>query len=270
MPQSPDVWLGHTKGCLEQQNRFLDRSSASFTFLSDQILKGLTQKMPSPYLTKSDFKACLDCRTKLFYRKNRYPSDLDDNEYLRFLADGGFMVEFIVKARFPNGHDLADEHDPEVAFERTKALLAGGDVTLFEAAAIDGKFQVRTDILRREGQVLHLIEVKSSSLGEEDDMDSPFLTRKGTVDTRWREYVMDVAFQTLGLRLAFPGSHVSPQLCVIDKREPVTMAETLDRFVLEKNPANPKARPKVAYRGNIADLVRSKLICSRSVVIPMG
>ena len=25
--------------------------------------------MPSPYLSKSDFKACSDCRTKLFYRK---------------------------------------------------------------------------------------------------------------------------------------------------------------------------------------------------------
>lgn len=26
-----------------------------------------------PYLTKSDFKACFDCRTKLLYRKNGYP-----------------------------------------------------------------------------------------------------------------------------------------------------------------------------------------------------
>ena len=40
--------------------------------------------MPSPYLSKSDFKACCDCRTKLFYRKNRYPTNLDENEYLKF------------------------------------------------------------------------------------------------------------------------------------------------------------------------------------------
>ena len=51
--------------------------------------------MPSPYLTKSDFKASFDCRTKLFYRKNSYPSNTDENAYLKFLADGGFMIELV-------------------------------------------------------------------------------------------------------------------------------------------------------------------------------
>jgi hypothetical protein len=49
--------------------------------------------MGSPYLTKSDFKSCFDCATKLYYRKHAYPSNQDENEYLRFLAEGGFMIE---------------------------------------------------------------------------------------------------------------------------------------------------------------------------------
>ena len=89
--------------------------------------------MTSFRLTKSDFKACLDCGTKLFYRKHRYPSNLDENEYLRFLADGGFMVEFVAKARFPQGVDLAGERDPRAAFAETQRLLKRDGAALFEA-----------------------------------------------------------------------------------------------------------------------------------------
>ena len=125
--------------------------------------------MPSPYLSKSDFKACFDCRTKLYYRKSSYPTNLDENEYLRFLADGGFMVETVAKAQYPKGIDLVAERDPQRAFARTKELIASGeDAVVFEAAAIEGKFYARIDILHREGNTLHLIEVKSSSINADE------------------------------------------------------------------------------------------------------
>ena len=141
--------------------------------------------MPSPYLTKSDFKACFDCRTKLFYRKNSYPTSIDENEYIQFLADGGFMIETVAKAKYPAGVDLVAERDPLKALEQTQALIAANpNAVVFEAAAVCGKFQARIDILRREGKTLHLIEVKSSSLkskedDEDDDANSPFLGIKG-------------------------------------------------------------------------------------------
>jgi hypothetical protein len=55
--------------------------------------------MPSPYVSKSDFKACFDCRTKLFFRKNEYPTSGDENECLQLLADDGFMIEVVAKLR---------------------------------------------------------------------------------------------------------------------------------------------------------------------------
>ena len=39
--------------------------------------------MASVYITKSDFKAAFDCRTKLYYRKKRYPSTLEEDEYMQ-------------------------------------------------------------------------------------------------------------------------------------------------------------------------------------------
>lgn len=229
----------------------------------------------SKYLTKSDFKSCFDCRTKLYYRKNAYPSNLDENEYLQFLADGGFMVEFIAKAQFPAGVDLAAERAPERAFAQTREIIeARAAPAVFEAAVISGMFYARIDILRREGKALHLIEVKSSSLNsavpdESDDATSPFLTvrgpNKGKVSAKWHPYLIDVAFQALVLREAFPNYTVKPWLWVVDKSHVVRAAETLARFRVTREEGKPKARPEVAYDGNVGDLVGTKLLYPRDV-----
>jgi hypothetical protein len=229
----------------------------------------------SRYLSKSDFKTCFDCRTKLFYRKNAYPSNLDENEYLQFLADGGFMVEFIAKAQFPAGVDLVDERDPAQAFARTKALVAAqADSVVFEAAVIAGKFYARIDILRRAGKTLHLIEVKSSSLrsdeqNDTDDTTSPFVSvrgpNQGRVNAKWHPYLIDVAFQTRALRAAFPGFTVKPWLWVVDKAHVAQASETMARFRVARASGNPKARPEVVYDGARDELRGSKLLLARDV-----
>lgn len=229
--------------------------------------------MPSPYLSKSDFKACIDCRTKLYYRKNEYPTSLDENEYLQFLADGGFMVEAVAKAQYPDGFDLAAERNHERAFERTKELIsAKKDAVVFEAAVIWEENLARVDILRREGNTLHLIEVKSSSLSSEDDEDeatSPFMSKRtpGKVSSKWQPYLLDVAFQAHVMRQAFPKFTVRPWLCVVDKAHRVTAVETLAQFQLARDEANPKARPEVKYLGDLAALGKSKLLITRDVSV---
>jgi hypothetical protein len=218
------------------------------------------------YLTKSDFKVSCDCRTRLYYRKSGYPTAIDENEYLQFLADGGFMVEFIAKARYPEGVDLADIRNAVDVSTRTSELLSSGDVTIFEAGLIHGNFHVRTDILRKLGPVLELIEVKSSSIeDDEDDAVSPFLTKKGAVTSRWRKYFLDLAFQTYVARLAFPAYTVKPILCVVNKSKVVADHETIGHFHLTKDRADPKARPAIVYRGDLAALRDTGLLAFRSV-----
>jgi hypothetical protein len=222
--------------------------------------------MPSPYLTKSDFTACHDCRTMLYYRKQGYPSASDDNDYMEFLANGGFMIEFVAKAQYPAGVDLTHLRDPAAAFARTRELLATDGAVLFEAAARFGRYYVRTDILRRRGGELHLVEVKSSSLGPEGDpTGSPFINAKGGIVAKWRDYLRDVTFQAYVLQQAFPDLRVVPHLCVVDRSHPVASAETLGRFTVTRDPANPKARPVVTYHGDLAELRGTRLLRIRDV-----
>jgi hypothetical protein len=49
------------------------------------------------HFSKSDFKVARTCGTKPYYRKLRYPSKIDDDSYLEFLADGDYIVETIAK-----------------------------------------------------------------------------------------------------------------------------------------------------------------------------
>jgi hypothetical protein len=65
------------------------------------------------FLSKSDFIAARSCGSKLYYKKLRYPSFLDDDPYLEFLADGGYMVEKMAKLLFPDGKTLGHFDDPE-------------------------------------------------------------------------------------------------------------------------------------------------------------
>lgn len=117
----------------------------------------------SVYLTKSDFKVARTCATKLYFKKLKYPSRQDDDPYLRFLADGGYMVETMAKLLFQEGRELGDWNQPEKAFEQVRTTIRAGDVTLFEATVIHGQMLARVDILQRQGNILKLIEVKSKS-----------------------------------------------------------------------------------------------------------
>src|ERR1035438_10928839 len=180
----------------------------------------------SAYLTKSDLVACLECRTKMYYRKTGYPSRLVDDEYMQFLSDGGYVVEFIAKATYPDHVDLAQERDPLKAFQETKHLVGTGKEVVFGAAAIAGRCYVRTDILQIEGNVLKVVEVKSASLKDEGGGSSPFLNAKGAIAAKWKNYLIDVAFQTHVLRQAFPQCTVRPYLTVINKAHRAVQAET--------------------------------------------
>ncbi len=235
--------------------------------------------MSGPYLSKSDFKAAFDCSTKLHYRKARFPTNLDENEYIQFLADGGFMVELLAKAKFPGGHDLVAERDQARAFAMTGELLQSNPhAVIYEAAALHERFLARVDILRREGDMLHLIEVKSSSVGgenvEADDSLEEFVLQRGKnqgePNAKWLPYLLDITFQRLVLQLAFPQfKHVKASLCVVNKSAAARDCETLDHFQLtpqkSDNPDRPRARPLVEYRGDLKALLDSELVVLRNV-----
>src|SRR5262249_50231766 len=147
------------------------------------------------YLSKSDFKVARTCATKLYYRKLGYPSTLDDDKYLQFLADGGYMVETIAKLLYPGGIEIGFDKGPEESAAETIGLLnAHEEITLFEATLLFKQRLARVDILRKQGNTFELIEVKAKSVDTSTD-ENPFRGKKGNISSEWQPYLEDVAFQ---------------------------------------------------------------------------
>ena len=63
---------------------------------------------PPRYFTKGRFKLALECPTKLYYtrKKNEYADQTLEDPFLKALADGGFQIEELAKAYYPEGIEV--------------------------------------------------------------------------------------------------------------------------------------------------------------------
>jgi len=167
------------------------------------------------FLTKSRFKLGLECPTKLYYTKKEeiYADSGLTDPFLAALAEGGFQVGELAKSYFPEGHDI-ETLDYDESLEQTAALLRTDEATVFEAAVKHDNLFIRVDVLKKTATRLDLIEVKAKSIDPTEV--APFETRNG-IDSRWKPYLYDVAFQKLVVAAAFPHCEVRAYLMLVDK-----------------------------------------------------
>ncbi|MBA7515546.1 hypothetical protein ES705_07588 [subsurface metagenome] len=89
----------------------------------------------------------------------------------RFRIEQGMEVGRRVREVYPDGI-LVDERDMTSAIERTKSLMNDPNVfVIFEGAFLVDSLAVRVDILRREDDIWHIIEVKSGVNDKEEFID---------------------------------------------------------------------------------------------------
>jgi hypothetical protein len=71
------------------------------------------------------------------------------------------------------------------------------------------------DVLRKQGNVVELIEVKSKSFDQNRE-DHSFRGKRGEIRSTWLAYLQDVAFQTYVMRQAYSDFDVRPYLLLVD------------------------------------------------------
>jgi hypothetical protein len=216
----------------------------------------------SYHLSKSDFKVARTRPTKLYYKKLAYPSTQDDDEYLRFLADGGYMVETVAKLLHSEGVEIGFDMGPEHSASETMRALQMENVTLFEATLLSGIKLARVDILRKRGNQFDLIEVKSKSV---NGTQGPafFRTKKGQIITDWIPYLEDVAYQTLLLRELFPNAAITPFLQLVDRSQTTDIDCIFSQFELNRRQASSGqkfVRPQVRFLGNVEQLLQKHFL----------
>ncbi|MFZ9512237.1 MAG: hypothetical protein ACO28U_01645, partial [Ilumatobacteraceae bacterium] len=204
-------------------------------------------------LSKSNFLLGCDCPVKLKYFKLGYPSLNNSNSFLEFFADGGFMVEALARALFDNGVWVVPQagESPEQATSRLMSVP--GDGVWFEPTFVIDGMLVRVDILQRKGNVLRLIEVKAASFDSVLDP-TPFRGKQGGILSDWRDYLLDITYQTNVLELAYPELEVVPELCLVNKAKTCHEEAIFNKveLVTDKDPGS--TGPRAIYKGDIAAL----------------
>ena len=146
------------------------------------------------YLTKSRFKLALECPTRVRFdlEPEVYENQKADNPFLLALAEGGFQVGEWAKLHVPSGKDCVTK-DNEQAMADTASWLQAGEPVIFEAALRSGFKYIRVDVLQITEHEIRVIEVKSKSVVGADS--GQFFGKRGGLDSTWRSYFEDVAFQ---------------------------------------------------------------------------
>lgn len=192
-------------------------------------------------LSKSDFKIASTCAKKLQYKKQKYPSALDENDFMMMLAEGGYIVGKLATILYSgteiNGNTME-------ALEQTKVLLQEENITLHEAAIQSGQKLIRIDILKKEGNIFNLIEVKAKSFNSAEE--------KSEEKKNMQEYIEDVVFQTQVLQEAYPDSVINSFLLMPDKSKQTEIEGLASwfRVVPQNDEANQKGtftKIKVAF-----------------------
>lgn len=153
-------------------------------------------------LTKSLFTTSLGCPRKLYYavHKEQYDNANSDNEFMRSLAEGGIQVGALVRHYYFSKYKSFAQYyietkDKEEALRLTNEAMREQNAVIAEAAFEWNGCFVRVDILVKRGSTIHLIEVKSSSLKPEDEAKITTLTKRNEVNSGYRKYIYDLAFQ---------------------------------------------------------------------------
>ena len=203
--------------------------------------------------TKSLFKIALSCPTKLYYARHPewYANSNDENDFLAALAEGGFQVGELAKIYTHVDVDLHDVTDYSQALEETEKLLACNDkVVIAEAAFGVGNMFIRADIVRKDGNRIDLIEVKAKSFNPNKDSWKG-KQEKNSINTTWREYLYDLAFQRYVVSLAEPKYEVHSYLMLADKSRVADVDNLNQLFKIHKEngrtsiEVNPEVKQKL-------------------------
>lgn len=232
-------------------------------------------------LSKSDFIAARDCPAKLYFRENGYPDARRNDPYMAMLADGGYMVEALAKARYPDAIQLEYGGDVASDFARTFAALQAPNVTLFEATLLVGRRQARVDILEKRGNVLRVIEVKAKSFDGTDharqlaqNRSGVFLTKKQPyrVIEKWDDKLADLTYQVVLLEQLMPGCVIHPVLALVDKSKATGLDNVPGYFELVRRPSSDGTMRlhTARFTGSPADVAQLDLVTEVDVAREVG
>lgn len=244
-------------------------------------------------LTKSMFKTGMTCARQLHYAQDKnYQSNKVDDPFLKALAKGGFQVGALANQYEINTGvktHLVTQDNKELALKITQDLLEKNEnITIFEGAIHYQGFFARIDIIRKTGNHIEIVEVKSKSMKESHFVDilneeirqELIMNKRGrTIDydgifnkqkafkqspefwirKEYQEYVYDIAFQAWIAKKVLGGKYSLSFFLCTPSQDLVADRNGLNQKFLIKET---KGKTKVVIRGKVDEKALGKKVLS--------
>lgn len=214
-------------------------------------------------LTKSRFKLGLECSNKLYYtNKKQFVNNKQNDPFLLALASGGFQVEALARLTYLHGVFIdAPNHDYDLAFQLTNNEFKKDDIILYEAAFSFNDLFVRTDIVKKDGNKVKLIEVKAKSFDSTDS--NIFVGKRGGLQAGWKFYLFDLAFQKYVAQLTYPHLEFEAYLYLADKSK-VANINGLNQYFRVPKDGDPR-KEVIIPQEKVEDIIDSNVLSEINV-----
>ncbi|MGK7369671.1 MAG: DUF2779 domain-containing protein, partial [Candidatus Halalkalibacterium sp. M3_1C_030] len=208
------------------------------------------------YFTKHLFRTGLECPTRLYYYAHNYP---ENREALPFIAHYRYNKEQLIelaRCHFPKGIPV-DSSSVKKGSEATQKYLKKKKTVLFDPVFIHKHFMAKVPLLNKKGKEVAVYHVQTKTFRPEKHNIS---SNNGDIYLKWRNYVLDFAYQVYVIGKCYPDWNISPYFLLPSK---YAHANTDKLHKLIRDVREGKVKPKKS--GVLAEEILEKVDVSDEV-----
>ncbi len=166
------------------------------------------------YFSRHLFRTGLECPTRLWYRARNYPENRESIPFIEHYRFNKQQLTALCRRQFPKGMEIEAPTLEEVAELTTKAFEKRNTV-LFDPLFIHGRLLASVPIAEKKGNTLRIYHIQTKAFNPAKHRIS---SMDGRIYSKWRDNLVDIAFQCRVVERCHPNLEVVPILVLPDKK----------------------------------------------------
>lgn len=165
------------------------------------------------YLTRHLFGAGLECPVKLYYYRKDYPQNQQSRPFIEHAIYNKKLLTALARSVYPNGIFINDKQVKKAA-DKTRKLLQQDKIILFDATFVYQQMMARLPIIRKIGDKLTVFYIRTKAF---DSRKNSITDSNGYINSKWKKYVLDFAYQVYLIQMSYPDLDIQPMLLMPEK-----------------------------------------------------
>lgn len=173
----------------------------------------VTSSQKNDYFTKHLFGTGVECPTRLHYYSQGYPENLRSMPFIKHAVYNKRLLKALARSVYPEGIFIRGQNVAKAA-SKTKQLLDQDEVVLFDAIFEHRQMMGRLPIVYKQNSQLTLFYIQTKAF---DSRKHRLADAKRGIYSKWRDYLIDFAYQVYLVRRHFPELELKPFLLLPEK-----------------------------------------------------